>query len=172
MPEGTLLQLEVGMCLYGPFKFPDNLYPIAPILMLCPLSDIKLSKNLRVTLPHVIEDAREGDVEALGVQVIEADHKRLTDVGEFTFNSVIKDSSISFNTQKDDNLVTFSLSHFCFITLQAENKIEATERTVYCVCPLLPFIAGSSRIFHLCVTYFMRPYLKVSTNSLNCLNCT
>ena len=168
VPKGSLLHLAVGMCLYGPFKFPDGLHPITPILMLCPQSNIELSKSYRVTLPHIIEDAEDGDVEALGIEVIKADHMKSLVAGESIFDTIIKDSHLSFSTLNNIEQATFSLSHFCFITLRGKKKSEVQGRTRYCVCPLLPPPrTGSSHVFtyHLCVTYFMSPCLKVSVKS-------
>ena len=92
IPEGSLLQLKVGMCLYGPFKFPGNLYPIAPVLMLYPQNDIQLQKNIRITLPHIIEDAKDSDVNNLGIQVIKADHTSLLVGTECIFSTIIGSS--------------------------------------------------------------------------------
>ena len=165
VPEGSLLQLEVGMCLYGPFKFPGGLYPIAPILMLCPQKYIKLAKPLRVTLPHNVDDAKDSDVGALGIEVIKADHTSLLNGGECIFDNVISDSNISFTDRNDFSVVTFSLSHFCFVTLRATTTSEIAERTGYCICPLYPplnDVMSGDFMYHLCVTYYMPPCLEVT----------
>ena len=58
IPEGHPLQMELSMCLYGPFMFPDDLYPVSPILILCPQTDIKLSWSIKVTLPLIVREAK------------------------------------------------------------------------------------------------------------------
>ena len=71
-------------------------------------------------------------------------------------------TDLYFHSQSDKELVTFTLSHFCFITLRANGhgSREAAERTGYCVCPLLPSpkdVNSGTFTYHLCVTYFMDP---------------
>ena len=163
VPEGSLLQLEVGMCMYGPFTFPGNLYPIAPILMLCPQNDIRLNKELRITLPHIISHATEKDLEILGIEVIKADHRSLFVACECIFNNIIGESNLSFHTSDNYEYLSFTLSHFCFVTLRGTTKREIAERMGYCICPLLPNPSSSSNYtYHLCLTYFMKPCLNVS----------
>ena len=164
IPEGCLLYLEIAICLYGPFNFCDALYPIAPILMLHPQNNIMLNKSIKITLPHIlfIEDATDDDVEFFGIQVIKAHHSSQDQ--RILFNTVVEDSTISFHSCNGYGLATFSLSHFCFVTLRATSSSEVAERKGYCICPLLPSsqaVASGSFAFHLCVTYFMAPCLKV-----------
>ena len=168
VPEGRLLQLEIGMCLYGPFRFPNNLPPIAPILMLYPHNDVKLSKRLQITLPHIIEDAKDNDVDTLGIKVIKADHMSFLKTGLGIFNTVIGGSNLHFYSNIDyhSNLATFSLTHCCFITIQAKESKEVAKRKGYCVCPLLPppkDVSSGIFTFYFCITYFMKPCLIVST---------
>ena len=166
VPEGRLLQLEIGMCLYGPFKFPGNLYPIAPILMLCPQSNIKLSRRLRITLPHIISDADEGEIDFFDVQVIKADHTSLFTATETIFDNIIGESNLSLHTSSNCEVATFELSHFCFVTLRATaNLQELAERMGYCICPLLPSpkaMSSGNFMYPLCVTYHIKPCLEVS----------
>ena len=167
VPEDSIVQLEIGMCLFGPFKFPGNLNPIAPILMLCPQNDVHLNKNMRVTLPHIIEDAIDSDEEALGIQVVKADHNDLVEGDECVFDTILATgaSEISFHCNNGRELITFSLPHFCFITLRAKYSKEVAERAGYCVCPLFPTpkaVTSESGDYCLCVTYFMDPCLEVS----------
>ena len=152
--------------LYGPFKFPNNLHPIAPILMLYPNYDIKLSKCLQITLPHIVEDAKDNDVDTLGIKVIKADHMSFLKTGLGIFETVIGDSNLHFHSNTDSDLATFSLPHCCFVTIQAEESNEVAKRKGYCVCPLLPppkDVSSGTFTFYFCVTYFMKPCLIVST---------
>ena len=64
---------------------------------------------------------------------------------------------------------TFSLTHFCFVTLRATTSIDLARRRGYCMCPMFPAsqlggaVSDSIHIFHLCVTYYMKPCLEVRT---------
>ena len=164
VPEGSLLQLEVGMCLYGPFKFPEGLYPIAPILMLCSQNDIKLHKSVNITIPHIIADAEGIDTKDQGIQVIKANHTSLLVAGESIFDNVIQDSNLVFHSHNGFGLATFSLSHFSFVSIFEKHDIKTAKERGYCICPLFPPPSDSSGTltFYLCVTYFMEPCITVS----------
>ena len=165
VPEGSLLHLEIGMCLYGPFRFPKDLYPIAPILMLCPQSDIKLHKSVTITMPHIIADAEDIDSEAHGIQVIKADHSSILQASKSMFNIVLQNSNLSFHIRDGFALASFTLSSFSFVSVfEKRENIGVAKSRGYCICPLLPLpsaISSGTFTFYLCVTYFMRPCLEV-----------
>ena len=165
IPKGQLLKLKVGMCLYGPFKFPDNTSPIAPILMLRSQEDIFLQKPVKVTLPHIIHQATENDVEALEIRVVKADHTR--DVKTFVFTDIDpKETNINFSQDEDiKEYATFFLSHFCFISLRSATTSEAARKKGFCISPMYPVRVTettSQYTYHLPITYYMDPWLVVS----------
>ena len=165
VPESRLLRVEVGVCLYGPFEFPGNLYPITPILMLHPQHDVQLNKSVRITLPHVIESATDTDVKALGIKVIKGSPNcQLGESGQYVFDKTIEDSNLSFYTIGSKGFVTFLLSHFCFITVLASTKREVAERAMCCICPLFYPTSSMNFKYCLCVTYYMDPFLEVCIN--------
>ena len=162
VPESCLLRVEVGVCLYGPFEFPDNLYPITPVLMMHPRHDIQLNKRLRIMLPHVIESAEDTDIEVLGIEVIKGSPSCvLGDSDRYVFNTVIKDSDISFCTLEGKGYLTFHLSHFCFIAVRASTMRVNAERCGYCICPLFRPTSSKNFEYHLCVTYYMDTFHEV-----------
>ena len=175
VPEGPLLQLEVGMSLYGPFKFPEDLYPIAPILMLCSQNDIKLHKSVNITIPHIIADAEGIDTKAQSIQVIKANHTSLLVAGESLFDNVIQDSNLVFHSHNGYGLATFSLPHFSFVSIfEKRDNIEVAKKRGYCICPLIPSPStihsrSGTLTFYLCVTYFMKPCIEVSSCCNNML---
>ena len=176
VPEGAIqkglqLHLEIGMCLYGPFKFPIATAPISPILMLCPQEDIALQKPIEVTLPHSIDGAKESDIKALGIRVVKADHIYETPLGEdphflfldtrfkVVFKQIIQDKNVQ-------EYATFSLEHFCFVSLRnSENmKSVVAKRNSLCICPLYPSripAATPGLTYHLPITYYMDPWIEV-----------
>ena len=162
VPEGCLLQLEVGMCLHGPFKFPDNQYPISPILMLCPQTDIKLNRSIKVTLPHVMTNESVG---TLGIQVIKADHAGLIFGDTCSFDHIFGDSSHLAHIKDGKGYITFSLQHFCFVALRTASTCGEAERAGYCLCPLFSsqsnILLPNNFTFYLCVTYFMDACFEV-----------
>lgn len=158
VPEFTIFPIEVGTFLYGPFQFPEGSTLIAPILMLCPQNNIPLKKPVTVTLPHILFEATEGDVEPFNIRVVKADHENVqaSDLEKCVFEDINPfDSHASFN---DPNSITFSVSHFCFLSVRAEN----VKKKKCCICPLIPINRSTgAHIYRLCVTYFMQPCIQV-----------
>ena len=175
IPKGSQLHLEVGMCLYGPFEFPANTSPIAPILTLCPQESIPLLKPITITLPHIIDQATESDVKDAGIKVLKADHNCLLQgtpdlPSLYVFEDI--DSSISFEQIGDENYATFPLLHFCFITLRRDRSIQSDFakriNITYCISPLYPrnIAAATSEIpYHYPITYYMKPCFEVTRTS-------
>ncbi len=164
IPRGSVLPLKVGMCLYGPFMFPKDCTPIAPILMIRPPEDVCLLKPLKITIPIIITEAKDGDVKALGIQVVKTDHA--LDDGTLIFEELDEScTNLKLHSRNGFGYATFSISHFCFISVRANNSSEVVKRSGYCICPLHPRPSTmSSGVFtyHLCVTYFMEPCITVS----------
>ena len=150
VPEFTIFPIEVGTCLYGPFQFPEGSTLIAPILMLCPQKNIPLKKPIIVMLPHILVEATED------IQVVKADHAifRGSDLEKCVFKDIDQcESHASFD---DQNNITFSVSHFCFLSVRAKNS----KKKKCCICPLIDRATGVFT-YRLCVTYFMKPCIQV-----------
>ena len=172
--KGLELHLEVGMSLYGPFEYPAGTSPISPILMLCPQENVTLQKPIEVTLPHCIDQASQADVKALGIRIVKADHSQhlavctmLEDQVRFSFMDMDEaETDIRFSQDGDaKEYVTFSLSHFCFISLRSATSSEAARRKGFCIIPLQPIRfppACNGITYHLPITYYMSPWLEVS----------
>ncbi len=153
VPELTIFPIEVGTCLYGPFQFPQGLTPISPILMLCPQKKISLKKPIIVTLPHLLIKATESDIKYLNIRVVKADHE----VQKCVFEDIDPcESHISFD---DQNSITFSLSHFCFLSVLGNLKKDA-QKLSCCVYPLIRRDVDVIS-YRLCVTFCMKPFIKV-----------
>ena len=156
VPEFTIFPIEVGTCLYGPFQFQQGSSLIAPILMLCPQKNIPLNKPIIVTLPHILVEATESDIKSRNIQVVKADHAifRGSDLEKCVFKDIDQcESHASFD---DQNNITFSVSHFCFLSVRAKNS----KKKKCCICPLIDRATGVFT-YRLCVTYFMKPCIQV-----------
>ena len=168
IPEDLQLRLEVGMSLFGPFKFQPNSSPISPILMLCPQEDIALQKPIKITLPHILDGLVDSDVEALGIRVTKADHQFLFSYLGGPLQCVFEDldleqSKISFETRDDKEYAIFSISHFCFLCLRQNTKCKSVKGKNYCISPMYPMetAQGSALTYHFPVTYYVDPWIKV-----------
>ena len=49
------MYLEVGVAMNGPYNFPENVYPISPILWLNLIDkDTSIEKSIQISLPHCL----------------------------------------------------------------------------------------------------------------------
>ncbi len=161
VPEFTIFPIEIGTCLYGPFQFAEGSTLISPILMLCPQKNIPLKKPITVTLPHLLTEATKSDIESFNIRVVKADHESLLffdfDVKKCLFEDInLCESRISFDNR---NSITFSVSHFCFLSVLGDLKMNA-QKIGYCVYPLIRRDMNVIS-YRLCVTFLMAPFIKV-----------
>ena len=54
--QGEKIQFEIGVAMYGPFKFMEDVRPISPFLWLCPLDNkvAEVKKPFQLILPHFL----------------------------------------------------------------------------------------------------------------------
>ena len=158
IPQGSVLPIKIGMCLHGPFKFSNDCTPIAPILMIHPPEDVCLLKPLKITLPLILTKPNDSDVKALGIQVVKAEHA----TNNCTFKELDEScTNLKLHSQNGFGYATFSISHFCFISVRANNNNEVIKRSGYCIYPLYSN-PSTGVTYHLCVTYFTEPCITVS----------
>lgn len=166
VPKGSLLRLEIGVSLYGPFEYPPESKPVSPILMLCPQEDIQLQKAVRVTLPHVLHEATDDNVD---IGVMKTDHSSLFfDSSDFCLCKFVElsqdECEVKLHSNDDGGYATFSLSHFCFVYLRENFTSEDVIKRGYCICPMFPRQPSSdgTSTYHFCVTFFMKPCIEVN----------
>lgn len=169
IPDGAILEsekliLNIGVCLQGPFKFPEGSTPITPVLMLWPKEDVKLDKPLKITLPIIIEQPNTEYLKVLGIHTLKSEHIKHNGLYVFEERSI---NDLDLSTKDGFEYATFSLSHLCFLTLFADtSKVEIARRGKYCICPLVPLNATSS---HTIYYYYIQPTCTLNTfHSLHC----
>lgn len=161
VPEGAVsedyhLKLEVGMCLHGPFLLPPRTIRTSPILMLHPQENTILRKPIEVTLPHIVSKVTK----TCDIQVIKADFRAK---GQYSFCDI--ECSINMHRKYNKSYATFSLTHFCFISLRAKIDRQEALTCGYCICALCPFPlppACSSFSYFLALTFDMDPCIEVN----------
>lgn len=165
-PPGILLPnqtitLTIGVMMYGPFKFPDNVVPVSPILWVsCNSSDVKLLKNAKVVLPHCldIDEKDSKGIEMLFMKAHVNHHCVVSNKMRYIFESmgnvvVLEGHSAALFT-----------SHFCCICLAAEVSNALKEQMEYCITFFQDNI-NSRCVFG--VTYLLKTCIKV--NSMQCM---
>ena len=165
VPDGVVINIEMGVALYGPFKFPDNHQQVSPILWFCIREDVQLLLPISFKLPHVVTDTS-----LIKLFFAKANHT------EYTYDSTMKREMFIFKTLTDEksnftncNLAEresgygyLSAKHHCFLCIEAQISKKLALEKGFCLHTLIKKINSSSyNILFLC-TYFLQTCFFVS----------
>ena len=158
IPDEITAHIEMGVALYGPFKFPNNCQPVSPILWFCIQEDIELLLPLTFRLPHVI-----ADISRANITFIKADHITYQDSVKrdmFTFQPVLDGES---DFTRESGYGYLSSKHCCFLCLNAENNItkDLALKKGYCLHILIENRSPASYRILLFFTYFLGTCFEV-----------
>ena len=168
IPPGLIVHIEIAVALYGPFLFSERCFPISPILWLCFQEDIVLRKPFEVTLPHIITDLCEEDIEHHSINFAKANHtQHSTDklgVNHYVFTQV----DTPFVNVRDGNQSygILSADHCCFYCIKSNHTFSPTLalKAGYCFwCIERPLSITRSRdTVLLCATFFLKTCITVN----------
>ena len=165
IPDGRTGRLEIGVCLYGPFKFDKNYRLISPILLLCLRGENTrhgLDKPMKVTLPHILPDLSMDELASLGVGFAKAGHNCITDAsGERVYKFQPIEGKSFYYAGGGKGYGTLETNHFCFMCLKCPSnatKLKAKAKHMgYCI----GIVKGPSRL-DIYATFYMETCKKVS----------
>ena len=165
IPDGSTGQLEIGVCLYGSFKFENNYRPISPILWLCLQGEnIRLDKPVKVTLPHILSDLSNQDLAYFGVRFAKAGHDCVTDAsGERVYQFQPSVGKSFYYAGGGKGYGTLEIDHFCFMCLEANNDVTYSKAKSMGYC--FTSVQGPSRL-RVYATYALNTCLIVSAQRL------
>jgi hypothetical protein len=156
VPKGAIVHIEMGVALYGPYKFPDGYQPVSPILWFCIREDVELLIPVVYTLPHVITN-----IDSVNLKFVKA--KRQTHKNHFDFE-VLPSADMHFKIPGYGSLTS---KHACFLCIAAGNSSKVTKNLAlkkgYCLHFLIKRIDSSSYRILLICTYFLETCFEVST---------
>ena len=169
IPDEVAAHIEMGVALYGPFKFPDNCQPVSPILWFCIQEDIKPLLPLSFRLPHVIADLSQANITFAKA----GHHHTYRDSMKrnmFTFEPVnIGESDFT----RESGYGYLSSKHCCFLCLSAENITQDLAlQKGYCLHILTENRSPASYRILLIFTYFLRTCLEVCDIYYICISST
>ena len=152
--EGEKLQLEIGVAMYGPFKFVDDVQPISPILWLCPLDEnvTVLNKQFQLILPHFLSGDKVQDHQ---VGFAKASHKNY-DKNHYIFH--VCDTEPIFASTGSKSYGVLETNHCCFYCLQAENTLQIARDAGYA---LVTLESAKKQEMYFCAIYLLNTCLKV-----------
>ena len=152
--EGEKLQFEIGVAMYGPFKFMSDKRPISPILWLCPLDEslAKLNKPFQFILPHFLSGDK---VHNHQVGLAKANHR---DYEEYRYTLHVCDTKPIFVSTGSKSYGIIETNHCCFYCLQANNTPQITRDAEYA---LVTLESVKKQEVHFCAIYLLNTCLKV-----------
>lgn len=162
--DATIIDMEVGLMLNGPFVFPPHVRPISPIAWICIRNKASLCKPIDITLPHFLNISNQDDAKKLGVRFMKASHHaRVLEDGKkrFIFDRIGNDTTTKFSSR----VGKLQTHHLCFLCIAASESKELYKRASYCLIRVDPFTWNFStrkREIFFIVTYNMNACLRVS----------
>ena len=165
VPEGVVINIEVNVTLYGPFKFGDKHQQVSPILWFCLRDKVELLLPIEFQLPHVITNTSR-----VKLSFAKANHSE-------SYDSVMKRKVFSFKaftgeksrftncdlSRKTSGYGVLSTKHHCFFCIQAEISKSLALEKGYCLHTLKQRMNPSSYKILLVCTYFLETCFDVSS---------
>ena len=162
-PSGILLPnqsitLTIGVMVYGPFKFPEGLRPISPILWILSDTnvDLKLLKDAKVILPHYLDIGEQDDKE-FEILFMKAAIYHYYTINDKKQKYIFE--SMGNATLLNDRKAAFSTNHFCSLCLAAKVSESIKEKSEYC---MTIFIDTTNRMYTFVVSYCLETCTEVS----------
>ena len=159
--KGETVHLELGVCLYGPFTFPDNTRPISPIIWLCLLEEnYELQETFEISVPHFLMYLTKQRIRHLQTSFAKAYHTGIEAEDKNTsymYNFHQLDSQPSFVSKNEKNFAILTSKHCCFFCLLAQNTRELAVAAGYCLVRIEP------SPYEVCfsATFFLKTCIKV-----------
>lgn len=158
IPNGLKLIIDVGVCLYGPFQYPEYVQRVSPIVWVCvrDTEHFQFLKPVKLTLQHCVHVDDTVSHQSLGLKFLKAGHS-MNSEGYHTFET--SDGAIIFNT--DNDYMTLSTDHFCYMCIVSDVQPETLKRIQYCLSPFYPqpVIHNENDELHFYVSFFLKACL-------------
>ena len=165
VPKGAIseklgsVSIQCGVIPYGPFgpfKYPDDIKPVSPIVWFCSTPSVKFQKPVEITIPHCLDC--EEDSQSLAF--FKANHN-VSNSGPiarvFHFKEVEGTSSFPTNTSHG----ILQSKHLCFYCIGSKDK-EITNKAKFCLITAKPVCFQRRSRIHFCLTYLLETCIKVS----------
>ena len=164
VPDGVVINIEMGVALYGPFKFSDNHQQVSPILWFCVRENVQLLLPIKFKLPHIVTNTSIVDLSFAKTNDCTYDSTMKREM--FAFKSFVGGISDFTNCDLEERKLGYgclsSAKHRYFLCIEAKTSEDLALEKGYCVHTLIEKIDSSSyRILHVC-TYFLKTCFDAS----------
>ena len=155
--EGEKLQFEIGVAMYGPFKFVDNVRLISPIVWLCPLNEniTELNKPFQVILPHFLSGDK---LQNHQVDFAKANHRNY-EGSRYSFDTFCDCAQPIYASTGSKSYAILKTNHFCFYCLQANISPQIAKDAQY---TLVRLESVERQEVHFCAIYQLNTCYRVS----------
>ena len=174
LKKRSMIEVQVGLAIHGPFTFPERSQNVSPILWLCSIPDTKFRKPIQITLPHCMTDARPTSLKRkkIGLTLqfmmasLKSDASSKSRNRQFEFNPMEGEETFAPD-EMSGTLLTKHLSPLCIVA-NGGSKTSQLGREValhacYCVVPVLPRATrGREWSIHFCVTFNLQSCIQVN----------
>ena len=164
VPKGTIseklgsVSIQCGVIPYGPFgpfKYPDGIKPVSPIVWFCSTSSVNFQKPVEINIPHCLDCDSETDSQSLAF--FKANHiVSDSSPGIFHFKEAEGVSSFPPNTSHG----TLHSKHLCFYCIGSKDK-EITNKANFCLITAKPVSFKKGSRIHFCLTYLLETCIQV-----------
>ena len=159
-----LISMQCGVIPYGPFgpfKYPDGVKPVSPIVWFCSTPSVKFQKPVEITIPHCYDCDSEEDSQSLAF--FKANHN-VSDSDPPTFHFLKETEGVSsfpLNTSHG----TLHSNHLCFYCIGSQDK-EITDRANFCLIMAEPKCFQRRSKIHFCLTYLLKTCMQVNNKQV------
>ena len=157
-----LISIQCGVIPYGPFgpfKYPDGIKPVSPIVWFCSTSSLEFQKPVEITIPHFLDCDSEKDSQSLAF--FKANHN-VSDRSPRSFHFLKESSPTMFHFKEVEGTSSFPSNtfhgtlqskHLCFYCIGSKQK-EITNRVNFYLITAEPkCFQRRSRIYSVSPTF-------------------
>ena len=163
----TVVHLQVGVALHGPFSFPDAKQPVSPIIWIGVTPNINLKKPIEITVPHFVKASSQSSHEKLeflkAACKIKSTSRRKKNEAKYHFSEVAEINQ-QFNSENYGIVFT---KDFCFYCIVRDVSSNSTLIANYGLVPVIPKPAAQTTMWriHYYIIYLLKTYIHVSNNT-------
>ena len=157
IPDDIDIFIEFALALVGPYRFPETLTPVSPILWVRMKKESgteKLRKPLEIGLPHAVNCSQQTNL----LRILCSQSQGVS----YNFEKAHKMSKI----QPGSGILQTKLSkhqyHFCIAAKLSPEVVSRTQYFLVKVAPKPEFITDNSWKLYFFVTYSLPTYIEVS----------
>ena len=153
--EEQTVYFEIGVAIYGPFTFPENICPISPIIWLNLINTTSsMRKAIQISLPHCLAEVTKEQVRFIRTGIEEVDENGL--YGNFT---ICKSS-----TDLHEKLGILETSYYSGIFCMAQLKSSTGDCAdiEYCLAQVNLLPSPPLYEFHFYALYNLAAHMRVS----------